>query len=73
MLTSPTGLAGVIIDQANWQLTNPDQLTEAMRAYLVRPALLAEHSQRAGLAFEKFEMARCVQAYEQLFTEAGAA
>ncbi|MBD2766415.1 glycosyltransferase family 4 protein [Hymenobacter sp. BT664] len=67
MLESVEGPAGVILDQANWQLSDPNQLTEAMRAYLINPALLAEHKRRAVLAFEKFRMQHCLAAYENLF------
>ncbi|MFD2786687.1 glycosyltransferase family 4 protein [Hymenobacter rubripertinctus] len=72
MLASEEGLAGVLLDQANWQLTDPGQLTEAMRAYLTQPALLAEHEQRAPQAFEKFRMKHCLAAYEELFQQAQA-
>ena len=67
MLESVQGLAGVLLDQANWQLTDPNQLTEAMRVYLTQPLLLAEHQRRALLAFEKFRMDHCLVAYEELF------
>ncbi|WP_426060759.1 glycosyltransferase family 4 protein [Hymenobacter sp. B1770] len=70
MLESADGLAGVIIEQANWQLTNPVQLTEAMYAYLTNAGLLAEHQRRALLAFEKFRMKYCLAAYESLFEQA---
>ncbi|AHJ96410.1 glycosyltransferase family 4 protein [Hymenobacter swuensis] len=73
MLESEAGLAGVVLDQANWQLTDPNQLTEAMRAYLTQPALLVEHQHRAPLAFEKFRMKHCLAAYEDLFQQARAA
>ena len=72
MLASPAGLAGVLIDQANWQLTDPGQLTAAMRAYLTQPELLAEHQRRAEQAFEKFRMKYCIAAYEDLFARAQA-
>ncbi|MBT2558542.1 glycosyltransferase family 4 protein [Hymenobacter sp. ISL-91] len=70
MLESEAGLAGVVLDQANWQLTDPGQLTEAIRDYLTQPALLAEHQRRATLAFEKFRMIHCLGAYEELFRQA---
>lgn len=73
MLESAAGPAGIVLDQANWQLTDPNQLTEAMRAYLTQPALLAEHQLRAALAFEKFRMKYCLAAYENLFQQAQAA
>ena len=72
MLASDAGLAGVLLEQANWQLTDPAQLTEAMRAYLTQPDLLEEHQQRAPLAFEKFRMKHCLAAYEELFQQARA-
>ncbi|MBO2009520.1 glycosyltransferase family 4 protein [Hymenobacter negativus] len=67
MLKTEQGLAGVVLDQANWQLTNPMQLTEALRTYLREPALLRHHSQLAELAFEKFRMDRCVAAYVKMY------
>ena len=70
MLESPDGLAGVILDQSNWQLTDPVQLTTAMEAYITQPALLAEHQQRAAVAFEKFRMKYCLASYEALFHQA---
>jgi glycosyltransferase involved in cell wall biosynthesis len=70
MLETEQGLAGVILDQANWQLTDPTQLTEALRAYLVDPARLQHHSQVARLAFEKFRMDRCVAAYLRFYQQA---
>ncbi|HEX8348801.1 MAG TPA: glycosyltransferase family 4 protein [Hymenobacter sp.] len=69
MLESIEGPAGVLLDQANWQLSDPNQLTEAMRAYLTHPALLTEHKRRAALAFEKFRMQHCLTAYENLFSQ----
>ncbi|MCC3155067.1 glycosyltransferase family 4 protein [Hymenobacter sp. BT770] len=70
MLTSTEGLAGVLLEQANWRLTDPNQLTEAMHAYIIQPELLAEHKHRASLAFEKFRMKYCLIAYEELFQSA---
>lgn len=63
MLKSAKGLAGVIVDQANWQLTDPAQLTEALRGYLIDPARLHHHSELAHLAFDQFRMDRCVAEY----------
>ena len=70
MLESPDGPAGVILDQSNWQLTDPLQLTAAMQVYISQPTLLAEHQKRAALAFEKFRMKHCLAAYEALFQQA---
>jgi glycosyltransferase involved in cell wall biosynthesis len=70
MLATDTGPAGILLDQANWQLTRPEQLTEAMHTYLTQPALLAEHSSRAALAFRKFDMSHCVAAYVGLYKTA---
>lgn len=72
MLESADGLAGILLDQANWQLTDPRQLTEAMRTYLTDAVLLAEHTRRAPLAFEKFRMKYCLASYEYLFQQAQA-
>jgi glycosyltransferase involved in cell wall biosynthesis len=70
MLETEQGVAGVVLDQADWRLTNPAQLTAALRAYLLDPALLQQHSQRAMLAFEKFRMDRCVAAYLKIYQPA---
>jgi len=70
MLESEQGLAGVLLDQAHWQLTNPAQLTDALRRYLVDPAQLQRHSELAHLAFEKFRMDRCVTAYLAFYQQA---
>jgi len=69
MLESEQGPVGVVLDQANWELTDPNQLTEAMRAYLTQPSLLAEHQRRATLILEKFSMKTCMAAYEELFEQ----
>ena len=69
MLESELGPAGIILDQNDWQLTEPNQLTWAMQTYLTKPKLLAEHQQRAVLASEKFRMKYCLTAYEELFKE----
>ena len=70
MIESVDGPAGMILDQAGWRLTEPEQLTTAMQQYLTQPVLLAEHRQRARLAFEKFRMKHCILAYEQIFQKA---
>ena len=70
MIDSADGSAGVVIDQAEGRLTDPQQLTAAMQQYLTQPILLAEHRRRAGLAFEKFRMKHCILAYEQMFQQA---
>ncbi|GAB3579746.1 glycosyltransferase family 4 protein [Hymenobacter daeguensis] len=67
MLETDQGLAGVVLDQADWRLTDPAQLTAALRAYLLDPALLRQHSQLAERAFEKFRMDRCVAAYLKMY------
>lgn len=67
MLETDQGLAGVVLDQAGWQLTNPAQLTDALRAYMHDPALLRQHSRLAELAFEKFRMDRCIAAYLEMY------
>jgi glycosyltransferase involved in cell wall biosynthesis len=69
MLESSAGPAGVIIDQAGWKITNPEQLTQAMRNYVINPELLREHQLRAVLAFAKFRMEQCVAAYTSLYSE----
>lgn len=70
MLDSAEGVAGVVLEQAHGQLSDPAQLTEAMRAYLDQSGLLAEHQRRAPFAFEKFRMKYCRGAYENIFQQA---
>ena len=63
------GLAGVLLEQNGRGLTNPEALTAAMRAYLTDPGLLARHKALAAQCFDKFQMERCVAAYEALFAQ----
>ncbi|WBA41975.1 glycosyltransferase family 4 protein [Hymenobacter canadensis] len=69
MLAAAGGTAGMLVEQVNHQLLDPTQLTEAMRLYLTQPTLLAEHQDRASLAFDKFRMPYCLQQYEQVFRQ----
>lgn len=69
MLETTAGIAGILLDQANYRLTDPSQLTRAMQAYLTQPALLAEHQRRAVLAFGKFRMSYCLRQYEDIFRQ----
>ena len=69
MLLCEQGLAGILVDQANWQLTEPAQLTAAMHTYLTQPAELARHRALAPLAFRKFDMDTCVAAYQDLYEQ----
>ena len=62
-----TELAGKLIAQNGRGLTNPDELTQAMEDYMVRPQLLASHRLLAQQCFDKFRMVHCVAAYEELF------
>jgi glycosyltransferase involved in cell wall biosynthesis len=71
MLETPTHqLAGVLIEQNGRGLVYPAQLTAAMEAYLATPALLLQHKQLAKLAFDKFRMQQCIEAYEAIFRQA---
>jgi glycosyltransferase involved in cell wall biosynthesis len=71
MLAVPgyTELAGQLIAQNGRALTNPEELTQAMKAYLTQPQLLASHKVLSQQCFDKFRMERCVAAYEKLFIE----
>lgn len=64
------GLAGMLIEQNGYGLTDPSALTSALRAYLTDPELLDMHKARAMLCFEKFKMSRCIASYEAIFAEA---
>ena len=63
-----TELAGKIIEQNGYGLTNPDELTQAMENYVVQPQLLAAHCLLAQKCFDKFRMKHCVAAYEEIFS-----
>lgn len=70
MLAVPgQGLAGALLEQNGHGLTQPQALTEALRAYLADPVLLVRHKALAAQCFEKFRMDRCVAAYESLFAQ----
>jgi glycosyltransferase involved in cell wall biosynthesis len=69
MLESEIGIAGVIIDQADWKLTDPRQLTNAMRNYIAHAELLQKHQECAVSAFAKFRMQQCVAAYTEFYSE----
>jgi glycosyltransferase involved in cell wall biosynthesis len=70
MLETDQGLAGMLLDQADWKLTAPQQLTHAIERYATDAALLGHHSELASLAFEKFKMDRCVASYGEMFNSA---
>ena len=60
--------AGILIDfPAAKQAADAEQLYEALRRYMLEPALLERHRELAHLAFRKFSMSRCVAAYEELY------
>jgi glycosyltransferase involved in cell wall biosynthesis len=64
------GIAGKLIEQNGSGLTEPDALTNAMRAYISSPELLEEDKSKALKCFDKFQMERCVTAYEHIFASA---
>lgn len=59
--------AGLLVPFPANGLANSNLLYEAMRCYATEPGLLAQHQELALQAFAKFDMRRCVQAYEQLY------
>lgn len=67
MLETGQGLAGMLLDQADWKLSDPRQLTHAIERYATDAALLSRHGELASLAFEKFKMDRCVAAYVAVY------
>lgn len=62
-------LAGILLEQTRQGLTDPEQLTIAMRSYLAQPTLLTEQRALARKCFDKFRMERCVAAYEGLYEQ----
>jgi len=62
-------LAGSLLEQTQKGLTDPNQLTIAMRSYLAQPAQLAAQRALARECFHKFRMERCVLAYEAMFEQ----
>ena len=67
MMRGPDGdIAGTLPDFDGDQIST-DQLAAAMQAYVDYPALLLLHSERAGPAFEKFDMAVRAAAYAGLY------
>ncbi|UYZ57445.1 glycosyltransferase family 4 protein [Hymenobacter latericus] len=70
MLQTSTGeQAGLLIPFPESGLASADELYQAMRRYALEPALLQKHQQLASDAFQKFDMRRCVVAYEQLYND----
>jgi L-malate glycosyltransferase len=70
MIATPSGLSGQIMDiQEN--NSDADRLSLLMESYLKNPELYQRHQQLTKAAFEKFNMDRCVEAYEKLYQPAG--
>ena len=61
--------AGLLINFPKQGLADDQQLFEAMAAYATDETMLHLHQALAAQAFSKFDMARCVQAYTQLYQE----
>lgn len=66
MLHTSEGTAGILIDLKNGK-ANIEQLSHAMKAYIENPDLLKIHSERAKLAFKKFDMEVCANNYIDFF------
>ena len=68
MITTSDGReAGLLIDFPAQGLADDQQLFDAMAAYVTDKTMLHLHQSLAALAFSKFEMASCVEAYTQLY------
>ena len=68
MLTTDEGQeAGLLISFPEHGLANAQELYQAMYRYATNEPMLKQHQQFARLAFAKFNMARCVQAYTDLY------
>jgi glycosyltransferase involved in cell wall biosynthesis len=63
------GIAGVLLEQSGQGLVNPAAFTSALQAYLTDTALLGKHRELAHQCFDKFQMKRCVAAYEAMFEQ----
>ena len=68
MITTDNGQeAGLLIDFPEQGLADDQQLYRAMQQYATNEQQLKEHRQLAAQAFVKFDMARCIQAYTELY------
>lgn len=68
MLTTDEGQeAGLLISFPEHGLANAQELYQAMDRYATDEPMLQQHQQFAHRAFAKFDMARCVQAYADLY------
>ena len=68
MLTTDEGQeAGLLISFPEQGLANAQELYQAMYRYATDEPMQKEHQRFARLAFTKFDMARCVQAYAELY------
>ncbi len=66
MIASAEGSAGQTI-QLLHNGSDAERLALEMKKYLTDPGLYQEHSRLAKQAFQKFDMERCVEAYEKLY------
>lgn len=69
MLTTPQGVAGVLVGQEPDGRADVSSLAEAMAALITRHDLRAELSLRAKAAASRYDLDSCVRAYEQMFAE----
>lgn len=69
MITHELEKAGTIINCYPHQAVNTSILAETMGEYITDPDLLAKHRGAARKAFGKFDMHKCVEAYETLFEQ----
>jgi glycosyltransferase involved in cell wall biosynthesis len=70
MLATSEGLAGILISQEPDGTASVPALAEAMSALITNHELRAELSQRAKLASNRFDLDKCIAAYEQVFEAA---
>lgn len=69
MLQYDKAYAGTIVPMQFDQKADPEKVAQAMLSYVEQPDLIQVHSDLAILAFEKFRMELCSEAYQQLFEE----
>jgi L-malate glycosyltransferase len=73
MLQSDRGPAGIIVQKDNSGRADTEELCAAMRRMIEDKPFFSECRQRAKLAFEKFDMDRCIESYIAAFASATAA
>lgn len=69
MITTREGMAGILIQRDATGRADILSLSEAMLATASKPEFRLQLAQRTALAFQRFSLPECVNAYERLFSE----